>query len=137
MTIQQWNRREELRKELSDLVVQMVQLGSTAEGQNTALFQRLDQQREEKTAELESLNTLYNDSGERLELKYHRLVQNHCGLLRLLSWLILLCLPMTFFMSMTLGPSGSPEHLFGLFTFVCNFLMAVWLFYVRVRYRPE
>ena len=35
MTIRQWDRREELRGELLDLIVEMMALGRTAEGQNT------------------------------------------------------------------------------------------------------
>ena len=49
MTIRQWNRREELRGELLDLIVEMMALGRTAEGQNTPEFRRLDQELTKKT----------------------------------------------------------------------------------------
>lgn len=49
MTIRQWDRREELRGELLDLIVEMMALGRTAEGQNTPEFRRLDQELTEKT----------------------------------------------------------------------------------------
>ena len=58
MTIRQWDRREELRGELLDLIVEMMALGRTAEGQNTPEFRRLDQELTEKNAELEALNAL-------------------------------------------------------------------------------
>ena len=54
MTIRQWDRREELRGELLDLIVEMMALGRTAEGQNTPEFRRLDQELTEKNAELAS-----------------------------------------------------------------------------------
>ena len=49
MTIRQWDRREALRGELLDLIVEMMALGRTAEGQNTPEFRRLDQELTEKT----------------------------------------------------------------------------------------
>ena len=48
MTIRQWDRREELRGELLDLIVEMMALGRTAEGQNTPEFRRLDQRADGK-----------------------------------------------------------------------------------------
>lgn len=48
MTIRQWDRREALRGELLDLIVEMMALGRTAEGQNTPEFRRLDQELTEK-----------------------------------------------------------------------------------------
>ena len=44
MSIRQWDRREALRGELLDLIVEMMALGRTAEGQNTPEFRRLDQE---------------------------------------------------------------------------------------------
>ena len=49
MTIRQWDRREALRGELLDLIVEMMALGRTAEGQNTPEFRRLDQELTEQT----------------------------------------------------------------------------------------
>ena len=48
MTIQQWNRREELREALSDLVMQIAQLGCAPGTLDTPLFQQLEQEMKEK-----------------------------------------------------------------------------------------
>ena len=86
MTIRQWDRREELRGELLDLIVEMMALGRTAEGQNTPEFRRLDQELTEKNAELEALNALCNDPNELRELKYRRLVRENRDILRLMQF---------------------------------------------------
>ena len=81
MTIRQWDRREELRGELLDLIVEMMALGRTAEGQNTPEFRRLDQELTEKNAELEALNALCNDPNELRELKYRCFVRENRDIL--------------------------------------------------------
>ena len=85
MTIRQWDRREELRGELLDLIVEMMALGRTAEGQNTPEFRRLDQQLTEKNAELEALNALCSDPNELRELKYRRSVRENHDFLRVIQ----------------------------------------------------
>lgn len=85
MTIRQWDRREELRRELLDLIVEMMALGRTAEGQNTPEFRRLDQELTEKNAELEALNALCSDPNELRELKYRRSVRENHDFLRVIQ----------------------------------------------------
>lgn len=136
MTLQQWSRREELREQLSDLVMQMAALGRAAEGQNTSLFQWLDQQREEKSAELKALNALYNDPAERRELKWYLLVRDHHDILRFLRMFSLAVLLMLILMAAVDWRGGSAEG-FGIFALIYACVSLVWLSYLLHRYRPE
>ena len=92
MSIRQWDRREALRGELLDLIVEMMALGRTAEGQNTPEFRRLDQELTEKNAELEALNALCSDPNELRELKYRRSVRESHDFLRVIQIFLIVAL---------------------------------------------
>ncbi|MFQ9473965.1 MAG: hypothetical protein ACLR0P_13050 [Oscillospiraceae bacterium] len=110
MSIRQWDRREALRGELLDLIVEMMALGRTAEGQNTPEFRRLDQELTEKNAELEALNALCSDPNELRELKYRRSVRESHDFLRVIQiFLIVALFACLFFLSE--GLRGSSELL--------------------------
>ena len=137
MTIRQWDRREELRGELLDLIVEMMALGRTAEGQNTPEFRRLDQQLTEKNAELEALNALCNDPNELRELKYRRSVRESYDFLRVIQiFLIVGLFACLFFLSE--GLRGSSE-LLGIAVFGLLYTCAsiAWVTYILCRYKPE
>lgn len=136
MTIQQWNRREELREDLSSIVMQMAALGRTAEGQNTSLFQRLDQQREEKTAELESLNALYNNPGERRELAWSRFTAENYGFLRAMRVILSVMLLFPLFWIMTGLHSGSAIG-FWILTLLAGLLLVGWFSYLLHKYKSK
>lgn len=137
MTIRQWDRREELREELSDLVMEVALLGRTAEGQNTPEFRRLAQQMAEKTAELEALNALCSDPNELRELKYRRLVRENRDILWVIQiFLIVALFACLFFLSEELRGSGEMLGItvFGLlYSCVC----IAWVTYILCRYKPE
>ena len=97
MSIRQWDRREALRGELLDLIVEMMALGRTAEGQNTPEFRRLDQELTEKNAELEALNALCSDPNELRELKYRRSVRESHDFLRVIQIFLIVALFACFF----------------------------------------
>ena len=99
MTIRQWDRREELRGELLDLIVEMMALGRTAEGQNTPEFRRLDQELTEKNAELEALNARMNTFSYRFRATSR-------GLL----WLVWLAAAGMLVFSFTLAPFLGPGY---------------------------
>ena len=92
MSIRQWDRREALRGELLDLIVEMMALGRTAEVQNTPEFRRLDQELTEKNAELEALNALCSDPNELRELKYRRSVRESHDFLRVIQIFLIVAL---------------------------------------------
>ena len=97
MSIRQWDRREALRGELLDLIVEMMALGRTAEGQNTPEFRRLDQELTEKNAELEALNARMNTFSYRFRATSR-------GLL----WLVWLAAAGMLVFSFTLAPFLGP-----------------------------
>ena len=99
MTIRQWDRREALRGELLDLIVEMMALGRTAEGQNTPEFRRLDQELTEKNAELEALNARMNTFSYRFRATSR-------GLL----WLVWLAAAGMLVFSFTLAPFLGPGY---------------------------
>ena len=99
MSIRQWDRREALRGELLDLIVEMMALGRTAEGQNTPEFRRLDQELTEKNAELEALNARMNTFSYRFRATSR-------GLL----WLVWLAAAGMLVFSFTLAPFLGPGY---------------------------
>ena len=137
MTIRQWDRREELRGELLDLIVEMMALGRTAEGQNTPEFRRLDQELTEKNAELEALNALCSDPNELRELKYRRSVRESHDFLRVIQiFLIVALFACLFFLSK--GLRGSSELLgIAVFGLLCACVCIAWVTYILCRYKPE
>ena len=124
MTIRQWDRREELRGELLDLIVEMMALGRTAEGQNTPEFRRLDQELTEKNAELEALNALCNDPNELRELKYRCFVRENRDIL----WVS--------FLSVELRGGDGTVGL-TIFVILCSCVCIAWVTYILCRYKPE
>lgn len=137
MTIRQWDRREELRGELLDLIVEMMALGRTAEGQNTPEFRRLDQELTKKNAELEALNALCSDPNELRELKYRRSVRENHDFLRVIQiFLIVGLFACLFFLSEELRGSG---EMLGIIIFGLLYTCAciAWVTYILCRYKPE
>lgn len=137
MTIRQWDRREELRGELLDLIVEMMALGRTAEGQNTPEFRRLDQELTEKNAELEALNALCNDPNELRELKYCRLVRENRDILRLMQFFFFVT-PLIFLSSLSVELRSGDEMVgLTIFAILCSCAFAAWVTYILCRYKPE
>ena len=137
MTIRQWDRREELRGELLDLIVEMMALGRTAEGQNTPEFRRLDQQLTEKNAELEALNALCSDPNELRELKYRRLVRENRDILWVMQIFFFGALFVFLsFLSVELRSGGGTVGL-TIFVILCSCAFAAWVTYILCRYKPE
>ena len=137
MSIRQWDRREALRGELLDLIVEMMALGRTAEGQNTPEFRRLDQELTEKNAELEALNALCSDPNELRELKYRRSVRESHDFLRFIQIFIIVALfACLFFLSE--GLRGSSELLgIAVFGLLYSCVCIAWVTYILCRYKPE
>lgn len=137
MTIRQWDRREELRGELLDLIVEMMALGRTAEGQNTPEFRRLDQQLTEKNAELEALNALCSDPNELRELKYRRLVRENRDILWVMQIFFFGALFVFLsFLSVELRSGGGTVGL-TIFVILCSCVCIAWVTYILCRYKPE
>ena len=128
MTIRQWDRREELRGELLDLIVEMMALGRTAEGQNTPEFRRLDQELTEKNAELEALNALCNDPNE---------VRENRDILRLMQFFFFVT-PLIFLSSLSVELRSGDEMVgLTIFAILCSCAFAAWVTYILCRYKPE
>lgn len=137
MTIRQWDRREELRGELSDLVMEVALLGRTAEGQNTPEFRRLAQQMAEKTAELEALNALCSDPNELRELKYRRFVRENRDIFWVLQIFFFIALFVFLsFLSVELHSGGGMVGLI-IFVILCSCACIAWVTYILCRYKPE
>ena len=137
MTIRQWDRREALRGELLDLIVEMMALGRTAEGQNTPEFRRLDQQLTEKNAELEALNALCSDPNELRELKYRRLVRENRDILWVMQIFFFGALFVFLsFLSVELRSGGGTVGL-TIFVILCSCVCIAWVTYILCRYKPE
>ena len=132
MSIRQWDRREALRGELLDLIVEMMALGRTAEGQNTPEFRRLDQELTEKNAELEALNALCSDPNE-----LRRSVRESHDFLRVIQiFLIVALFACLFFLSE--GLRGSSELLgIAVFGLLYSCVCIAWVTYILCRYKPE
>lgn len=137
MTIRQWDRREELRGELLDLIVEMMALGRTAEGQNTPEFRRLDQELTEKNAELEALNALCNDPNELRELKYRCFVRENRDILWVMQ--IFFFVALFVFLSFLSVELRGGDGTVGLTIFVipCSCVCIAWVTYILCRYKPE
>lgn len=137
MTIRQWDRREELRGELLDLIVEMMALGRTAEGQNTPEFRRLDQELTEKNAELEALNALCSDPNELRELKYRRSVRENRDILWVMQIFFFVALfACLSFLSEELRGSGEMLG-FAVFGLLYSCVCIAWVTYILCRYKPE
>ena len=136
MTIQQWNRREELREALSDLVMQIAQLGCAPGTLDTPLFQQLEQEMKEKTAELEALNALYNDPAQRRELDRYGMVQENREILCLLCGALVFASLIQLFFVIVDCYGGSPSS-FQIVAFAATFLMGVFFFYLLHKYGSE
>lgn len=136
MTIQQWNRREELREDLSDLVMQIVRLGCAPGILDTPLFQQLEKEMKEKTAELEALNALYNDPAQRRELDRYRMVQGNREILCLLCGTMLFASLIQLFLIIATCYGGSPSS-FQIVASAASFLMGVFFFYLLHKYGSE
>lgn len=137
MTIRQWDRREELREELSDLVMEVALLGRTAEGQNTPEFRRLAQQMTEKNAELEALNALCSDPNELRELKYRRFVREKRDIFWVMQIFFFVALFVFLsFLSVELRGGGGMVGLI-IFVILCACACIAWATYILCRYKPE
>ena len=137
MTIPQWDRREELRGELLDLIVEMMALGRTAEGQNTPEFRRLDQELTEKNAELEALNALCNDPNELRELKYRCFVRENRDILWVMQIFFFVALFVFLsFLSVELRGGDGTVGL-TIFVILCSCVCIAWVTYILCRYKPE